>query len=156
MRKYFTIASLVIFLNACSYLPEIPDISSSISSFSEILTPAIYKKDIKQGSVIRKDKFNLLKLGMNQQEIIEIIGSPSIADPFHNQEWEYIHFSTLSNDEIMNYRLTLIFDKGLLAKINIINKENISIVEDYNIDLSTIKKTDTKRDDNIKPWYSFW
>jgi len=156
MHKYFTIILLSVYLNACSYLPEMSSVSSSISSFSETLTPTIYKKDIKQGSVIRKDKFDLIKIGMKQQEIMELIGSPSISDPFHNQEWEYIHFSKLGNDEIISYRVTLLFNNDLLTKINITNKENISSVENNNIDLSIIKEPENKGNDNEKPWYSFW
>ena len=155
MHKYFTIF-LIVFLNGCTYLPEIPSISSSLSSFSENLAPKIYKKDIKQGVVIRKNKFDLLKVGMKQDEILELIGSPSITDPFHNQEWEYIHFTTLNNNEIMKYRLTLYFENGLLIKKNIVNQENISSVEKYNIDLSIIEKSPKTEAVAEEPWYFFW
>ncbi|SMN01085.1 Outer membrane lipoprotein SmpA, a component of the essential YaeT outer-membrane protein assembly complex [uncultured Candidatus Thioglobus sp.] len=55
---------------------------------------------------------------MSKQQVRELIGSPSIIDPFHNKQWNYIHHSTLGSGEVINYRLILSFKEDKLSHIN--------------------------------------
>jgi outer membrane protein assembly factor BamE len=55
---------------------------------------------------------------MSKHQVQDIIGQPSIIDPFHNNQWNYVHHTTLGSDEIIRYRLTLIFAGDKLSHIN--------------------------------------
>lgn len=55
---------------------------------------------------------------MTKRQVQDTIGQPSVIDPFHNNQWDYIHYTTLGSGEIINYRLILTFADGKLSNIN--------------------------------------
>ena len=86
--------------------------------FLSACTPTPYKNDINQGSSLDRFQVNQLKIGMSQVQVQNLIGSPSIIDPFHNNQWNYINHSTLHQKEDLRYRLVLTFDNKQLTQIN--------------------------------------
>ena len=114
MNKLTLIVLSLPFLSACSpsipelpELPSLPDISDIIPDTS-LLT--LYKADINQGSVLERFKINQLKVGMSKAQVQDLIGSPSIIDPFHNNQWDYINHSTMHQTDDIRYRLVLKFN----------------------------------------------
>ena len=55
---------------------------------------------------------------MSQAQVQDLIGSPSIIDPFHNKQWNYINHSTLHEKDDVHYRLILTFDNKKLTEID--------------------------------------
>jgi len=158
MKKILSLVSFLS-LSSCTLIPDsikLPDFSESISQFSETIAPYIYKTDLKQGSVIRVDKFDLLKTGMTQEEVLKTIGSPSINDKFHKNQWEYIHHSFLKNDEILSLRITLYFEKEILSRIDLKNAEDLSRIEKNNINFENISPEDNQDEPPKDDWYKFW
>ena len=96
-------------------MPQLPDMPDIIPDMS---LPTLYKDDINQGSVLDRFKINQLKLGMSQAQVQDLIGSPSIIDPFHNKQWNYINHSTLHEKDDVHYRLILTFDNKKLTEID--------------------------------------
>jgi len=78
----------------------------------------VYKPSIMQGSVLEIEAVNKLQLGMSKNTVINLIGSPSIIDPFHQYQWDYIHHSTINGEQVIHYRLRLVFDEDFLAEID--------------------------------------
>ena len=78
----------------------------------------IYKPNIMQGSVLEIEAVEKLQLEMSKSAVINLIGSPSIIDPFHQYQWDYIHHSTVNGEQVTHYRLRLIFDEDILAEID--------------------------------------
>ncbi len=95
-------------------MPELPDMPDILP---DLLLPTFYKDDINQGSVLDRFKINQLKVGMSQAQVKDLIGSPSIVDPFHNNQWDYINHSTLHEKDDIHYRLALTFNNNKLADI---------------------------------------
>jgi outer membrane protein assembly factor BamE len=50
----------------------------------------LYKQPIYQGNLIEKAAADQLQVGMNKQQVEALLGSPSIADPFHHDRWDYV------------------------------------------------------------------
>ena len=71
-----------------------------------------------QGSVLDIEAVEKLQLGMTKNAVINLIGSPSINDPFHQYQWDYIHHSILNGEQVIHYRLRLVFDGDILAEID--------------------------------------
>jgi len=156
--KKITLILPILILSACSsspYIPNLPDLSGTISSISEVLAPEIYKKDINQGSVLRVEKYNEIKLGMTQDEVIMLIGTPSIDDVFHKNQWEYIHHSILKNNEVLSIRITLLFDEGKLIDISKTDDANLTLIEKRNINFDDSDISDSETKDN-SDWFKFW
>ncbi|SMN00025.1 Outer membrane lipoprotein SmpA, a component of the essential YaeT outer-membrane protein assembly complex [uncultured Candidatus Thioglobus sp.] len=80
--------------------------------------PEFYKTNVEQGSTLRHHTINQLKIGMSKQQVRKLIGSPSIIDPFHNKQWNYINHSTLGSGELIHYQLILSFKEDKLSHIN--------------------------------------
>lgn len=49
----------------------------------------LYKQPIYQGNLIETSKAEQLAVGQSKQQVLALLGSPSIADPFHAQRWDY-------------------------------------------------------------------
>jgi outer membrane protein assembly factor BamE len=111
MNKLILITFLSLLLNACSfsdYVPEVPTLS--------LIKP--YKADINQGTVLSRLSINQLKIGMSKKQVQELIGTPSVIDPFHNNQWDYINHSMMGSGEVIRYRLILKFEGVKLVNIN--------------------------------------
>ena len=101
--------------------PETPTFPTfSLPSWLDFSMPSIdvYKPSIMLGSVLEIKAVEKLQLGMSKSAVMNLIGSPSINDPFHQYQWDYIHHSTLNGEQIIQYRLRLVFDGDVLAKID--------------------------------------
>ena len=107
--------------NSLLKTPETPERSKlKIPSWLDFSMPSIdlYKPSIMQGSVLDIETVEKLQLGMTKNSVINLIGSPSINDPFHQYQWDYIHHSILNGEQVINYRLRLVFDGDILAEID--------------------------------------
>lgn len=77
----------------------------------------VYKQPIYQGNLIEQSAIDQLQPGMSKQQVLTLLGTPSVADPFHNQRWDYTASQRTGRTgriEITN--LTLYFDNDTLAK----------------------------------------
>ena len=125
MKRLTLIVLALTILSGCSNsLPKSPETSTfpkfSLPSWLDFSMPSInvYKPSIMQGSVLEIEAVEKLQLGMSKSAVMNLIGSPSINDPFHQYQWDYIHHSTLNSEQIIQYRLRLVFDGDVLAKID--------------------------------------
>ncbi|MDP0560659.1 MAG: outer membrane protein assembly factor BamE [Candidatus Thioglobus sp.] len=99
-------------------LPKMPKLS--LPSWAKPKMPSIdvYKPTILQGVILDIKEVNQLQLGMSKQSVMNLIGSPSIVDPFHQYQWDYINHSTIDGEIEIRYRLRLIFSGNLLSEID--------------------------------------
>ena len=79
----------------------------------------IYHTPVYQGNLLESKNVEQLKVGMSKQDVIALVGSPSIADPFHSQRWDYV---ATEQDRRAQRKpdiktLTLTFDGNALASI---------------------------------------
>ncbi len=102
-------------------MPELPKIPKlSLPSWAKPKLPSIdvYRPTILQGSVLEMSDVNLLQVGMTKDMVMNLIGSPSIIDPFHQYQWDYINHSSIEGETKIQYRLRLIFDGNILDEID--------------------------------------
>ena len=102
-------------------MPELPKVPKlSLPSWAKPKLPSIdvYKPTILQGSVLEMSDVNLLQVGMTKDMVMNLIGSPSIIDPFHQYQWDYINHSSIEGETKIQYRLRLIFDGNILDEID--------------------------------------
>ena len=102
-------------------MPELPKMPKlSLPSWAKPKVPSIevYKPTIMQGSVLEMSDVDLLQIGMTKEIVMNLIGSPSIIDPFHQYQWDYINHSSIEGKTKIQYRLRLIFDGNTLVEID--------------------------------------
>ena len=125
MKRLTLIALAFMILSGCSNplikTPETPKFPKfSIPSWLDFSMPSIdtFKPPIMQGSVLEIQAVDKLQIGMSKSAVMKLIGSPSIIDPFHQYQWDYIHHSTINGEQVTHYRLRLIFDEDVLIEID--------------------------------------
>jgi len=77
----------------------------------------LYKQPIYQGNLLEKAQVDQLQAGMSKQQVDALIGSPSIADPFHHDRWDYTateRTDRRGSTQVKN--MTLWFENDALAK----------------------------------------
>ena len=90
-------------------------ISLTLFSASCSLIPSAHRIEITQGSVIEQESIDKLTLGMTEEQVKFVMGSPSIQDIFHPNRWDYIHYVDRQRQALVNQQLTLVFKDGLLS-----------------------------------------
>ena len=117
---FFTL--IIVLLNGCSNsttkIPELPKFK--MPSWLDFSMPKVelYKPTITEGSDLEIEAVKKIKIGMTKDTVINLIGTPSINDPFHQDQWDYIHHSSIDGEKLTHYRLTLIFSENYLAEID--------------------------------------
>ena len=49
----------------------------------------VYRQPIYQGNLLEKSAVDQLQVGMSKQQVQLLLGTPSIADPFSQNRWDY-------------------------------------------------------------------
>lgn len=77
----------------------------------------VYRQPIYQGSLLEKSAVDQLQAGMDKQQVVTLLGTPSIADPYHQDRWDYTatqRTGRLARTEVKN--LTLYFQGDQLQR----------------------------------------
>ena len=77
----------------------------------------IHKLDVQQGNVISQDEVNQLAPGMSRRQVQYIMGSPMIADVFHQDRWDYIYLFEPGYGETLEERVSLYFENDALSRV---------------------------------------
>ncbi len=101
--RFLTIIVPLTWLSACSTLA--------------VDVPLVYKIDIDQGNVIDQDMVNQLRPNMTKRQVIYILGSPLLVDPFNTNRWDYIYSVQLGKEDRYQERIALIFSGDNLIRI---------------------------------------
>jgi outer membrane protein assembly factor BamE len=72
----------------------------------------IYKTDVSQGNILRSKDIELLEEGLTKSQVISLIGTPAVADPFHQQRWDYISTYSTRGEDLTVRHMILTFDES--------------------------------------------
>ena len=85
-----------------------------------LLTACAHKIDVQQGNVLTKEMVAKLSVGMNERQVISVLGSPLIVDPFRRNRWDYVYSMKLGNKNVSQYsHITLVFKDSILTDIEV-------------------------------------
>ncbi len=73
----------------------------------------VYRQPIYQGNLLDKAAVEQLQVGMGKQQVLGLLGTPSVQDPYHPDRWDYTasqRTDRLANTHTKN--LTLWFDES--------------------------------------------
>lgn len=97
MRKAFVLFLAALLVSGCSF---------------------IYRQPVFQGNLLDKANVDQLKPGMSQAQVVALLGTPPVADPFHHERWDYIATERRGHGKTQVKNLTVFFDQaGALAKV---------------------------------------
>ena len=77
----------------------------------------IYKQNVQQGNALEQEDLDELYIGMNRRQVLFVLGTPSIRDPFHQDRWDYVQTYSRRGGPLVQRTVTLRFDNEALAEI---------------------------------------
>ena len=80
-----------------------------------IFTP--YRITIQQGNFVSKEMADQVKLGMTREQVRFLLGTALVTDMFHADRWDYIFRLLKPDGELTTSRVTVFFEKSLVAKL---------------------------------------
>jgi len=87
------------------------------STSCSMLEKIIYHPDVEQGNYLIQDNIDKIHVGMTKKQIYNILGMPSLKDPFGSNVWYYIF--RLKLQQTTYQVITLIFSAyEILEKID--------------------------------------
>lgn len=79
--------------------------------------PGVYTIDIEQGNMIDQAMVDQLRPNMSKRQVLYIMGSPMLADTFHEQRWDYLYSDQPGGEARMQKRISLYFNGDNLAGV---------------------------------------
>jgi len=77
-----------------------------------------YQPDIQQGNIINNSDLRQIEYGMSKQEVLFILGTPMIIDPFNESRWDYYYSNKNQRTQETTTRLiTVMFDGDNLVDL---------------------------------------
>lgn len=109
--------------------------------------PGVYVMDIQQGNIVDQGMIDQLRPNMNKKQVLYIMGSPMLIDPFHPQRWDYFYAEQPSGEARMQKRISLLFaDDELVGVQGDFRPSNVPVIptsKDVTVDVPkrVIEKT---------------
>lgn len=78
-----------------------------------------YVMEVKQGNLVDQEMLDRLKVGMTQEQVKFVLGTPLIVDPLKPNRWNYVFLKgkagNLKNEQVV----IAIFEDDLLIQVDI-------------------------------------
>lgn len=78
---------------------------------------SIHTVDIQQGNVITPQLQRAIAVGQTKKQVIFLLGTPLLIDPFHKDRWDYVYLHEKAEKPDLTPRLSLFFDDDKLVRI---------------------------------------
>ena len=92
--------------------------SCSSGILEPLRMPLVYRVDVQQGNVVTQEMLAQLEAGMDRNKVRYIMGTPLLADVFHQDRWDYVYTQQSGGDTPAERRVSLYFESDRLARID--------------------------------------
>ncbi len=79
---------------------------------------SFYKIDIRQGNTLDEEVINSLRVGMSKQQVVFLMGTPLVQDPFHPNRWDYVYTFKPGGGKMTSQHVCLYFEGDQLSRID--------------------------------------
>ena len=78
----------------------------------------VYRASISQGNLVKQEDLDQVEIGMTQNQVRFLLGTPMIDDPFHSNRWDYIYYLKVGrNDAGFKRWVSVLFEDGAVSEI---------------------------------------
>lgn len=78
----------------------------------------VYRASISQGNLIKDEDLAQLDIGMTRKQVRFLLGTPMIADPFHQDRWDYVYYLKVGRQDARFKRwVTVVFEDDRVSEI---------------------------------------
>lgn len=93
-------------------------VTSACSGMRVPQFPGVYKIAIAQGNIITQEMIDQLEPGMTRRQVIFVMGTPLVRDPFKQDRWDYVFNYQPGGGIRGQERVTLMFENELLTSLS--------------------------------------
>lgn len=79
--------------------------------------PNVYRVDIPQGNIITEQQIQTVEVGMNPRQVLNLLGTPLITDPFNQERWDYIYRLNAYDGTLNTEKITIVFQNNQVYAI---------------------------------------
>lgn len=76
-----------------------------------------YRFDVQQGNAVEADQVDRIRVGMHEDQVQFILGTPMLRDVFHPNRWDYIYYLKPGYGKVEENRVAIYFDRGKVERI---------------------------------------
>ena len=80
--------------------------------------PGVYKIAIQQGNIITQEMIDQLEPGMTRRQVIFVMGTPLVRDPYNQDRWDYVFNYQPGGGVRGQERVTLQFENDQLISMS--------------------------------------
>ena len=104
-------------------------VCSSVLLTSGCIRP--YQPDIQQGNILNNSNLKEIRYGMSKQEVLFILGTPMVIDPFNESRWDYYYSKIDQRKKQTSTRLVTALFNGdqLVALQGDVDLSNVQTLE---------------------------
>ncbi|WP_329743225.1 outer membrane protein assembly factor BamE [Dyella sp. A6] len=81
----------------------------------------VYTPDVQQGNLFAKSidqkAVNQLKPGLTKEQVLALLGTPSVASPFDHDRWDYVSTYSHRGEKMQLHSMSLYFENGTLVRV---------------------------------------
>lgn len=85
---------------------------------SVLLAACLYRPNIQQGNVVTSDMLSRVKVGMTEDQVKYVLGTPVLVNTFDPSRWNYVYTFKQDNKQMIKQNVTLQFSNGILQSID--------------------------------------
>ncbi len=89
-------------------------IAAFVAAF--LATGCLYHQPIFQGNLLEQEKVEQLQAGMTKRQVFALLGSPSVADPFHLNRWDYLASQRRGHGDTIVKAFVVHFDGDVVSR----------------------------------------
>lgn len=69
----------------------------------------VYRATVQQGNFIKTEDLEQLATGMTRKQVMFLLGTPMVADPFHHDRWDYVYYLKVGRDKAVYRRWVSVY-----------------------------------------------
>jgi outer membrane protein assembly factor BamE len=76
------------------------------------LSACVYRMDIQQGNLLEEDTIEQVEVGMSRSAVEFLLGTPMVADSFHQDRWDYPYYLRFGRSRDVIQRWVIVYFEG--------------------------------------------
>ena len=78
----------------------------------------VYRANISQGNIVEEEDLDQVEVGMTRNQVRFLLGTPMVADPFHQDRWDYVYYVKIGRRDASAKRwVTILFEGETVTEI---------------------------------------
>jgi len=89
-----------------------------VAACNPLTALSVYRMEVQQGNYISQEAVAQLRLGMTKEQVRFVLGTPLVADIFHENRWDYVYRRQRENSrQVEERRVSVFFDGDKLVRL---------------------------------------